>query len=70
MWMQPASAHHLEPLRVGLGKPETDQSALPGCIPRLVRSLVAQRIATGAERPQATRNSPLRKRKLPEIREM
>jgi hypothetical protein len=70
MWMQPAPADHGGPTRVRLRKPETDQSALPGCIPRLVRSLVAQRIATGAERPQATGIRRPRKPKLPGFRKM
>ena len=54
------------------GAPRTcgDWPALPGCIPCFVRSLVAQRIATGAGQAQATRIRRHRKRKLPEARKI
>ena len=51
MWMQPAPADHLGPMGVGLGKPATDGSALPGCIPRLVRFWL---VGSGSTWPRRT----------------
>ena len=66
MWMQPAPAHHLGPMRMRLRKPAWTNPLCRVASHALFGPWLRSGSPPGAEQPQVTRNAPLRKRKLPE----
>ena len=65
MWMQPAPAHHLGPMRMRLREPVGTNPLCRVASHALFGPWMTQRIATGAERADSTKNHRRHKHNLP-----
>ena len=70
MWMHPAPAYHLGPMRVGLREPVGINPLCRVASHALFGPWMTQRIATGAERPDSTNTALRHKRNLPKHRKI